>query len=190
MRAVQTHLRVNVQGLVLSEPMKLRIAEKFARLDRYYRRITGCTVSVTEAKSGKRHGRLFHVRVAVTLPMRTLAVTRQRGPTLSVAIREAFDAMRRRIQDYARVMRGQIKAHQDRPLGWVLDVDRAEGFGFLRTLDGRELYFHRNSVLQGAFDQLRPGTPVVYAEGEGIAGPQASTVRPVRRPPPAKVSRL
>ena len=51
------------------------------------------------------------------------------------------------------------------------------GFGFLKTSDGREVYFHRNSVLNDAFPRLKVGTRVTFAEEEGDKGPQASTVR-------------
>jgi cold shock CspA family protein len=52
-----------------------------------------------------------------------------------------------------------------------------EDYGFLQTADGREIYFHKNSVLQPGFDRLEVGTEVYYAEEAGEKGPQASTVR-------------
>jgi cold shock CspA family protein len=55
-------------------------------------------------------------------------------------------------------------------------IDFTGEFGFLRTSDGREIYFHRNSVLDGGFDKLRPGTAVTFVEEQGEQGPQASTV--------------
>ena len=54
-----------------------------------------------------------------------------------------------------------------------------QGFGFLETADGREVYFHRSSVLNGGFDRLAIGTEVRFAEEPGEKGPQASTVQPV-----------
>jgi cold shock CspA family protein len=62
-------------------------------------------------------------------------------------------------------------------MGKVARIDSSEEFGFIETPDGRELYFHRNSVLNDAFARLKPGTAVTYAEEEGEKGPQASTVR-------------
>jgi cold shock CspA family protein len=56
-----------------------------------------------------------------------------------------------------------------------------EGYGFIGTPDGREVYFHRDSVLHGGFDHLRIGTEVAFVEEEGKKGPQASTVKPVGR---------
>ena len=56
-----------------------------------------------------------------------------------------------------------------------------KGYGFLETPDDREIYFHRNSVLDSAFDQLKPGTPVRFAEEQGDEGPQATTVSMTKR---------
>jgi cold shock CspA family protein len=50
------------------------------------------------------------------------------------------------------------------------------GYGFLETPDGRELYFHRHSVLHPGFDHLALGTEVRFAEELGEKSPQASTV--------------
>ena len=52
-----------------------------------------------------------------------------------------------------------------------------EGYGFLASDDGREIYFHRNSVLGRAFPRLKIGTTVRFVEEPGEKGPQATTVR-------------
>jgi cold shock CspA family protein len=49
--------------------------------------------------------------------------------------------------------------------------------GFIETADGREVFFHRNSVLDEAFDRLTVGSEVRFVEEMGEKGPQASTVR-------------
>jgi cold shock CspA family protein len=59
----------------------------------------------------------------------------------------------------------------------VARIDVAGEFGFIATADGREIYFHKNSVLNGGFARLKPGTAVAFAEEDGEKGPQASTVR-------------
>lgn len=56
-----------------------------------------------------------------------------------------------------------------------------EGYGFLETRDGHEVYFHRNSVLGPGFDELAIGAEVRFSEEEGAEGPQASTVIPAGR---------
>jgi cold shock CspA family protein len=56
-------------------------------------------------------------------------------------------------------------------------LDPSGDFGFLEAGDGHEIYFHRNSVLDDAFSQLRLGVRVSFIEETGEQGPQASTVR-------------
>jgi cold shock CspA family protein len=59
----------------------------------------------------------------------------------------------------------------------VVGLDPLGEFGFIETDDGREIYFHRNSVLGGEFPQLAVSSRVTYAEEMGEKGPQASTVK-------------
>ena len=59
---------------------------------------------------------------------------------------------------------------------------RKEGYGFIRSLDGRDIYFHKNSLLEGEFDRLGIGTAVCWAEEQGEKGPQASSVRILVKP--------
>jgi cold shock CspA family protein len=83
-------------------------------------------------------------------------------------------------------MARQVKHHNPTPIGLVARIDPSGDFGFIATSDGREIYFHRNSVLNGAFERLKPGSSVAFAEEDGEKGPQASTVRPTsKRPLPA-----
>ena len=93
-----------------------------------------------------------------------------------VAIRDAFDAARRRVQDFARRRRGEVKSHVPEPAARVSKLFSGKGYGFIETSDGREIYFHENSVLEG-FERLTLGTRVHFTEEQGQQGPQASTVR-------------
>ncbi len=74
-------------------------------------------------------------------------------------------------------MRGQVKAHDVADHGRVARFLAGEDYGFIETTDGREVYFHRNAVLNGAFDNLAVGDEVRFVESAGEKGPQASTVR-------------
>ena len=78
-----------------------------------------------------------------------------------------------------RRLQRQVKHHEPAPAGRVARLDPSGEFGFIETTDGREIYFHRNSVLNDAFHRLKLGTAVAYSEEEGEKGPQASTVRPL-----------
>lgn len=94
----------------------------------------------------------------------------------SVAIHEAFDAARRRLEDFAREQRGTVKAHEVPGHGEVVEISNVDGYGFIQAGDQR-IYFHRASVLDEAFDDVTVGTPATFVEEKGEKGPQASTVR-------------
>ena len=79
----------------------------------------------------------------------------------------------------AHLFKKETCAHEVPPHGNVQHISPYEGFGFIETRDGREIYFHRNSVLNGAFEKLEIGAEVRFevAEAESEKGPQATTVR-------------
>jgi cold shock CspA family protein len=95
-----------------------------------------------------------------------------------VAIRDAFRAAVRQLEDHVRERGGKVKAHEVPLHGTVRMVDREGGFGFIETAQG-EVYFHRNSVVEGAFAAIEPGSRVrlEVAERESAEGWQATTVR-------------
>ncbi len=83
-----------------------------------------------------------------------------------VAIRDAFDAASRQIEDIARDMRGQVKEHTAESHGRVAKLLAGNECGFIETADGGEIYFHRNAVLDGAYRRLRVGSEVRFVEEE------------------------
>jgi cold shock CspA family protein len=78
-----------------------------------------------------------------------------------------------------------VKVHEEhRNEAVVTRVLAEQGFGFLETTDGRQVYFHRNSVANDEFDRLRPGMGVHYVEEQGLDGPQAVAVWVVEKTGP------
>jgi len=165
-----------------SEAIESQIREKAGTLERFYEKITNCRV-IVEAPHRRHHkGKLYHVRVDIAVPGGELVVKREPSQHAShediyVAIRDAFEAARRELQDYARRRRGQVKVRENSSTARVTKLFPDKGYGFLETPDGRELYFHRNSVLEPGFEKINLGTEVRFAEEQGEEGPQASTVR-------------
>jgi cold shock CspA family protein/ribosome-associated translation inhibitor RaiA len=169
-------LQITAHDFALSPGIEAEIRKHAARLDTYYDRILRCRV-VVEAPVGHHHrGGPFTVRLDLTVPRGELVVNRQADADLLVAIRDAFDALRRRLEDYVREHRGDVKAHETVPVGKVAKLFPHEGYGFIETTDGREIYFHGHSVLDPGFDELHLGTEVRFVEEQGEKGPQASTV--------------
>ena len=96
-----------------------------------------------------------------------------------VAVHHAFQEAARQLEEYARIKHWDVKDHDELPHGIVARLHR-DGYGFIATPEGREIYFHKNSVLDG-FESLAAGQEVRFDEEEGDKGPQASTVKVVRQ---------
>jgi cold shock CspA family protein len=190
-----------------SEVVEAHIREAAEKLDAFCQEIMSCRVLVETPHQHHRKGKRYHVRIDVTAPGAEFVIKRaprlvtdrptrfHKAPDqveleesrelskygvhddIQLAIRDAFDAARRKLQDYARRRRGVVKLHEGSPHGRVTKLFPDEGFGFLKTPDGREIYFHENSVLDSGFGGLEIGTEVHFAEELGEKGPQASTVR-------------
>jgi ribosomal subunit interface protein len=170
-------LEIAVRNTTVSEDVRRVVREHAGRLDHFYDRITGCRVLI-EVPQRHRIGTPigYRVRIDLTVPGGEIVVKRQPRDELLTAVQDAFDALGRRLQDYARRQRGDVKRRAPDGHAVVRRLFPYEGYGFLETPDGREIYFHRNSVLDGAFDKLEVGAAVRFVEEQGAEGPQASTV--------------
>lgn len=184
---MQTAPQIEFQGMAPREGLRDVIRERIAELEQRYGRITSCRVVLKAPGGHHQSGGLYETHIHLGLPDgRSVHVGRtpkadERHGDVIFALHDAFRRARRRLQDEARRLRGDVKTHEPAPLATVARIDREAGFGFLRTPDGREVYFHRNSVLDGHFKDLEPGNRVAFAEEEGEKGPQASTVRLMRK---------
>ena len=178
-------LQITFKGMEPSPAMEERIREKVARLERFSDAILRCHVTVEAPHRHHHQGRLFRILVEIDVP-RGRIVAGENGPQDHahedpyVALRDAFDAATRRLEDHMRRMGGAVKHHE--PVfvhGRVARFIAGEDYGFIETEDGQEVYFHRNSVARHGFDRLRVGDPVRVAVVEGEKGPQAAAVHPV-----------
>ncbi|MGO4871210.1 MAG: cold shock domain-containing protein [Roseiarcus sp.] len=174
-----------------SEEIRSEIARHAKRLEKFSHRITSCHVVITNPQTRHRRGDLFQIDLRIAMPDHNdVMVNKSHGDAPErehalVAIREAFDAAVRQIEDVTRDMRGQVKEHIAEDHGHVTKFLAGEDCGFIETPDGREIYFHRNAVLDGAFDRLSVGSEVRFIEEQGERGAQASTVRLVGKHHPA-----
>lgn len=174
---MQIPLQISLHGIAQSDALYNAIREKAEKLDRYYDRIMSCRVVLELAGRHQRRGKQFAVRIDLKVPGGEIAVTREHDEELQVALREAFDAARRKLEDYARTQRGDVKRHTPEYIGRVARIDAAQGFGFIVTDDGREYYFSRDNVVTPPFENLAVGTPVHFIEevaGEGLQAKRIS----------------
>ena len=150
-------------------------------------RLTAVRVVVKAPSGHHRTGGLYEINIRLGLPEgRDVNIDRtpqndERYADLNFALNDAFKRALRQLQDQVRKLEGQVKQHDGPPIGTVKQIDPLGEFGFIETNDGREIYFHRNSVLNGDFAKLAVGAHVTFAEEMGDKGPQASTVKPMSK---------
>jgi ribosomal subunit interface protein len=183
---MQLPLQISFRHMEHSDSIEAIIREKANKLDRFADHIMSCRVVVEPAGKQHEHGNLYQVRIDITVPDQEIAATREPSQhieykNISTAVRDAFDAAKRQLEEYQSKRRGFVKTPEAPPHARIGKLFPEEGYGFLQTPDGREVYFHRDSVLNGGFDKLDIGTEVSFAEEEGVKGIQASTVKPVGR---------
>jgi len=195
-------IQITFRNIEHSGRIEAKIRQEAAKLEKFYSPIMSCRVMVEAPEHRRRYGELHHVRIDLGVPGGELVVKNE--PDLhssiqgegkktakrlevgtphkhvEVAIRDAFRSARRELQDYARRQRGDIKIHEAQR-AHVAELFPEKGYGFLETADGRQIYFHKSSVLHSAFDRIKVGSAVAFAEEQGEHGPQASTVKVVRQ---------
>jgi len=174
-------LEIVFRGIEPSPAVESRIRELAARLETFSSHIIHCHVAVEAPHRHQQQGRLFDVALRITVPGDEIVIQRADSADhahedVFVALRDAFKAARRRLQDYERRRRRQLKFHAGPLQGRISEIDRKRQFGRIESDDGRLVYFHRNSVLGLPFDELAVGSAVRFVEEAGDLGPQASTV--------------
>ena len=192
--------QITFRGLVHDEALEQDVREHVTWLEQFYAGIVRCRVLVEVPHRHRHDGRHFHVRIELTVPGGP-AIVVSHEPSLhgrlkdvedeahhkadetetvhryaGVAIHDAFDAARRRLEDFAREERGTVKAHEVPAHGEVVELSTVDGYGFIQAGEQR-IYFNRASVMDDAFDHLTVGAPVAFVEEKGEKGPQASSVR-------------
>jgi cold shock CspA family protein len=80
------------------------------------------------------------------------------------------------LENHSRKIRRDVKKHEERPQGRVSELMQLEDYGRIMSLEGRDIYFHRNSVVNTEFDALELGDVVTFFEEQGEEGPQATAV--------------
>lgn len=177
---MQTPVEIDFKGFEGSEAQKTAIEEHLAEVERRFGGIISGRVAVKAPDRHHRKGAQFEVSIRLKLPGgREVDVSRtpevdERYSNFAFALGDAFRRAERQLRDKVERMQGDIKTPVEQPMGTVTRL--FDDHGFLETSDGLEIYFHRNSVLNGGWARLEPGTIVSFVEEQGEKGPQASTV--------------
>jgi ribosomal subunit interface protein len=181
---MQQPLQITFRDIPPSENVEAVIREKAEKLDQYFEKIMTCRVTVESPHSHNHQGQLYHVTVDITVPGNELVASRSHDKNhahedVYVAIRDAFDAAIRQLQQYKRKLKNKVKTHETPAHGQVTELAPDQDYGRIKTSDGRDIYFHRNSLVRGEYGELEVGSEVRFVEESGDEGPQASTVHVV-----------
>jgi len=174
--AMKLPVQITFRDIAKSEAVETAIREKAERLERFSERIMSCKVMVGMIQKHKHQGKLFNIRIDLTVPGAEIVVNRDKAEDIYVAIRDAFDAVKRKLEEQVRRIRGDVKLHEVEAHGRVARLFAEEGYGFIATPDGGELYFHLYNCVHPDFDQLKIGDEVVFLEEMGGEGLQANRV--------------
>jgi cold shock CspA family protein/ribosome-associated translation inhibitor RaiA len=182
--AMDVPVEIVFHNMPSSPRIEDEIRDRVGKLDRLYEHLTGCRVSVEQLHRRHRTGNLFDVHIDLRVPGDEIVVSREphrarekfADPDLGIALRNAFRAAERRLLDYKRRQRGEVKLHEPFFGGQVSQLYPGEDHGFILTHEGSQLYFHRNSLMQRDFDRLKVGDRVHFVETVGDTGPIATKV--------------
>lgn len=186
----QVPLEIAFHNIESSEWAEQEIRERAADLEKLYGRLVSCRVRIDQRAKDLTGTIPPVVHIELGIPGRPdLVVSHEpehllrkyQHPDLRKAIHEAFRIAERQLLALKEKRDGRTKVGghdaENQFLGQVAEITPAQDFGFLMTKEGGLLYFHRNSLLTGDFDDLKRGDDVYYNEDVGDTGPIATKVR-------------
>jgi len=179
-------LEIAFHGLESSAAIEEDIRSHVHRLTKRFPQLIACRVSVEALHHQHRSGNIHEVHITLSIQGRDLAVSREpkqepgrfAHPDLRGSIRDAFNAAERQLMALKSQRRQDTMAPSASAVtGQITLVEPGQDHGFLLTNLGTQLYFHRDSVTNGRFEDLKPGDVVHYVEAPGDTGPVAEKVR-------------
>ncbi len=178
---MQIPLQIRFHNLDASPAVEDAIRKRAEQLERFADKIMSCRVTIEAPHKHHHKGNLYHVTIDVRTPGGEIVASRSPDEQhahedVYVAIRDAFKAARRQLQDLVREKRGKVKSHEAPPHGRISELYPGDDYGTITDTAGREIYFHRNSVVNAEFDGLAIDAEVRFVEEAGDKGPQASSV--------------
>lgn len=111
---MQIPMQVTIRDIEHSEVLETHIREKAKKLDEFFNHIMSCRVVVEMPHKHHHQGKQYNVRIDIGVPGNEIVVNRDHSEDVYIALRDAFDAAKRQLEDYARKVRGDIKTHEQK----------------------------------------------------------------------------
>jgi ribosomal subunit interface protein len=178
---MQIQPQITFRHMDPSPALEAKIRQRIDELELHHTHLTSCRAVIELDHRHHHQGNLYHVRVDLTLPGHELfagreSPKRQAYEDAYVAVRDVFDSLQRQLEELGRRQRHEVKHHQIPLHGRITDLVPDEDYGRIASADGRDIYFHRNSLIGCDYRKLAIGMEVRFAEEMGDEGPQASSV--------------
>ncbi|HAU4031075.1 TPA: ribosome-associated translation inhibitor RaiA [Legionella pneumophila] len=163
-------IQVTFRNMDPSKAVESRAIKLAKKLDCLYDKIMGCRVVIESSHRHHNKGKLYHVRIDLTVPDAELVVSRESSnkhahEDVYVSLRDAFNAIERQLKNYANQRRGHVKRHEDSIRGGrVLEVCPIADYGYIETIDGRLIRFTGQSVVDYDINKLEVGDRVRFVE--------------------------
>ncbi|MFO7556654.1 MAG: ribosome-associated translation inhibitor RaiA [Desulfobacterales bacterium] len=163
-QSMKIPLQITARNFELTKAIDAAIREQAEKLDRIYDQILRCEIVLEVPHQRQTKGVIYNVRINVTVPGGQIQVSKELHEDLYVSINRAFDKAHRQLKQFVSQQRRDVKYHEETPFGIITKIFPEEGYGFLTTPDGREIYFHENSVVGRKFKVLEAGSKVRFVE--------------------------
>jgi cold shock CspA family protein len=183
---MQIPLQITFRDFEHSDAIEKAVREKAEKLDQFAQ-IMSCRVVVEMINKHQHKGTLYQVSIDLTVPGKEIVVSRDHGidhshEDIYVAIRDSFNAARRRLEDQVRLASGhRSKPHPETEHGFVDRLFIDEGYGFIRTADDDDIYFQSDSLTNSSWDSLNVDDAVRFKRQIGEKGAFAVHVTPVKK---------
>jgi cold shock CspA family protein/ribosome-associated translation inhibitor RaiA len=184
---VQKALQITFKGTQNSPALETLIRQRVDAVERLHPRITGCRVVVEIPYLGADSAKVpVGVTVEVDIPAHKTIVGKDAQQRHEVkddrtaSVHNAFDAVERQLARIAEMQDQPVNRTEKAPhRGMVIRLFPEQNYGFVESDNSSELYFTRNAVIGGSFDDLEIGmvVHVTRAVDEGPMGPQAHSVK-------------
>jgi ribosomal subunit interface protein len=124
---MQLPLQITIRDIEHSDALEAHIRDRAGKLDEFFGHIMSCRVVVEMPHKHHQQGKNFTVHIDIGVPGSEIVVNRDHAEDVYVALRDAFDAAKRQLEDHARKIRGDVKTHQSK--NWKRAGESAEETG-------------------------------------------------------------
>ncbi len=169
-------LEIEGRNIDIHPRWQMLIERKFAKIERFIPTLTHARVTLIHNPHHQTGDNEVHIILSV--PGRTLKVHKN-AAQVSDALRAALAAAERELRTYRQERKRFFEQPKPKITGTIIRLFKSEGYGFILTDSGREVYFHRSSMDGLPFEQLQKGIQVALEVEERERGLQAVRVFPL-----------